>query len=49
MKKVIKYVRGTGMGNTSNLAAGAKRVIDVVGTDIEGCDHYEVEVSDQLL
>jgi cytoskeletal protein RodZ len=37
---------GTAMGNTMNLAAGAKRTIDVVGMDIEKSDHYEVEVAD---
>jgi hypothetical protein len=37
---------GTGMGNTTNLAAHAKRVIDIQGMDIDNGAKYELEVKD---
>jgi hypothetical protein len=39
---------GTAMGNTTNLAAGAKRTIDVVGMNIEHSAKYELEVGDSV-
>jgi hypothetical protein len=36
---------GTGMGNTTNLAANAKRVIDVQGMEVDNAAKYELEVS----
>lgn len=35
---------GTGMGNTTNLAAGAEKTIDVLGLDIDNADKYEVQI-----
>jgi archaellum component FlaG (FlaF/FlaG flagellin family) len=37
---------GTGMGNTTNLSAGAKRTIDVQGMNVSNGHHYELEVHD---
>lgn len=39
---------GTGMGNTSNLAAGAERTIDCIAMNIEGADKYEVQVGNVM-
>ncbi|MRG45898.1 hypothetical protein GFS24_12280 [Chitinophaga sp. SYP-B3965] len=36
-------VVGTGMGNTTNLASGAKRTIDVLGLSIEKAVKYDIE------
>lgn len=39
---------GTGMGNTSNLAAGAERTIDCIAMNIDGADKYEVEIENVM-
>ncbi|TDW99364.1 FxLYD domain-containing protein [Dinghuibacter silviterrae] len=39
-------VVGTGMGNTTNLAAGAKRTIEVIGINIDSAARYELEITD---
>ncbi len=36
---------GTGMGNTTNLASNAKRVIDVQGMDVDNAARYELEIA----
>jgi hypothetical protein len=38
-------VVGTGMGNTTNLAANAKRVIDVQGMEVDNAAKYELEIA----
>lgn len=35
---------GTGIGNTTNFAAGAEKTVDVMGMDIQNADHYEVQI-----
>ena len=35
---------GTGMGNTTNLAAHAKRTIEVMATDIHGATSYSLDI-----
>lgn len=35
---------GTGMGNATNLAAGAEKTVDVMALDIDNADKYEVQV-----
>lgn len=39
---------GTGMGNTTNLAAGAEKTIDVLGLDINNADKYEVQIDNVM-
>lgn len=39
-------VVGTGLGNTTNLASGATRVIDVLGMNVEEAARYTVEVQE---
>lgn len=35
---------GTGIGNTTNFAAGKERTVDVIAMEIEGADNYELDI-----
>lgn len=39
---------GTGLGNTTNIAAGASKTIDIMSMGIENADRYEVEMGNVM-
>lgn len=43
-----KDIVGTGLGNATNIAAGATKTIDIQGLGIDNADSYEIEIGNVL-